>query len=86
MNYSVERREVKSMITGQVKAITYCVVGTGGLYGTLSCPEDAALVAFGLNNKFLQSQFGGFSDDVAAEIRKAMAGETPAAWSIEDSE
>ena len=86
MDYSVERGEVKNILTGQVKAITYRVVGPSGLYGTLSCPEDAALVAFGLNNKFLQSKFGGFSDNVAAEIRKAMAGETPAAWAIEDSE
>jgi len=42
--------------------------------------------AFGLNNKFLQSQFGGFAENVAAEIRKAMAGEAPASWALEDSE
>lgn len=55
----------------------------GSLYGTLDTQEDADIVAFGLNNGFLQSAFGGFSDNVVAEIKKAMDGEAPAEWAIE---
>jgi phosphotransferase system IIB component len=82
--WQVQQSEVRSLLTRKVTAVKFEVRDEqGNLYGTLDTQEDAEIVAFGLNNSFVQSILGGFADNVVTEIKKAMAGETPAEWAIE---
>lgn len=82
--YQVQKTEIKNLFTKEVKRVNFEVRDQAGeLYGTLENREDAEIVAFGLNNGFLRSHFGGFSPAVVEEIKKAIAGEEPAAWAIE---
>jgi hypothetical protein len=82
--YKATARTIRKGMIGTVASqkIVFDIIGDDGLYGTLATREDAEIVAFGLNNNFLQSQFGGFAENVVAEIIKAMRGEVAADWAI----
>lgn len=82
--WQVQQRKGHRLLTGKVTAVKFEVRDEqGNLYGTLDTQEDAEIVAFGLNNGFVQSSLGGFADNVVTEIKKAMAGETFAEWAID---
>jgi len=81
--WNVVKSEVRGF-RGEVRRIKFEIRNEAGdLYGTVGAEDDANVVAFGLNNGFLQSQFGGFAENVVTEIRRAMAGEKPASWAVE---
>lgn len=85
MEYRVEPRTISGKLFGkQVRPerTVYDIRSDEGLYATVNSREDADIVTYGLNHGFLRSAFGGFADNVIAEIKKAMAGEAPAEWAL----
>ena len=82
--YNVQQREIRNLFTKEVKRVNFEIrAENGDLYGTVDTQADAEIVAFGLNHGFIQHILGGFSPKVVEEIKKAMAGDSPAAWAIE---
>ena len=72
--YAIQESKTASILSRKAGRTMYRVVDSkGGLYATLADRTDAEVVAFGLNNGFEQSQFGGFMADQVEAIKAAMA-------------
>jgi len=81
--WTVIRSELRGF-RGDLRGVNFEIRSEAGdLYATVSNQADAEVIAFGLNNDFLQHSCGGFANNVVAEIRRAMTGEAPAEWAIE---
>ncbi|MDD4927505.1 MAG: hypothetical protein PHF58_13505 [Methylotenera sp.] len=84
--YTVKKCEIRNLFTQKIKKVNFEVIGEKGLYATLDTQDQAEVVAYGLNNNFIEHFMGGFSDEVSAEIKIAMLGGKPAAWAVQHPE